>query len=575
MTMVARWTGAVLAVSLSAVVGGCSGRPSGAPEPSSSSTRPDAGTTGDTSGDTTGDPARRAAALVATLGDEDLIGQVLMPYAYGNNADQVTQGSVAANRRYAGVSTPAEMVAKYRLGGLILVGWSADDPTAGTNKTTNVDSPEQVRTFTAGLQTAAGKLAAKVPLFVGIDQEYGQVTRIRDGMVQLPSALALGAGGDAAATETAWRAAGTELAALGINVDFAPDADVLGDRPGGPIGSRSFGSDPARVATLVAAAVRGLESAGVAASVKHFPGHGHTTVDSHESLPVLAQDRAALDSGDLPPFKAGIDAGTGMVMSGHLDVKSIDPGVPASFSSKVLVDLLRGQLGFKGVVITDALNMEPAKRGSAGEAAVAALVAGNDMLLMPPDLTGAQKGLLDGLRSGKLPRPRLVEAVTRILALKFRLAAGKTPDPSVVNSAPNRAAALAAAATGITVLRGTCGRSVVGAGVRLTGQAKWDKQRQWLTDALKSHGVAVGATGTHVHLVGFGDDAGDLDPGAAVTVAMDTPYILGNAASANRIATYSSTQVSMEALAAVLAGKAEAPGRSPVPVTGLPRTACG
>ena len=333
--------------------------------------------------------AARAAALVATLTDEDLVGQVLMPYAYGNDATAVTAGSQAANRRYAGVATPAEMVTRYRLGGLILVSWSADDPTASTNKTSNVESAAQVRKLTAGLQSAATGAGPKVPMLIGTDQEYGTVTRIRDGVVQLPSALALGAGHDPAGTERAWRVAGTDLAALGVNVDFAPDADVLGDRAGGAIGSRSFGSDPAAVSDQVAAAVRGLQGAGVAATLKHFPGHGRTTDDSHAELPVLGQGADSLSTVDLAPFRAGIAAGAGLVMSGHLDVRAVEPGLPASFSHAVLTDLLRGQLGFGGVVVSDALNMAPAKRWPAGEAAVRALVAGNDLLLMPPDLAAA------------------------------------------------------------------------------------------------------------------------------------------------------------------------------------------
>src|SRR5690606_35816512 len=140
-------------------------------------------------------------------------------------------------------------------------------------------------------------------------------------------------------------------------VDFAPDADVLGDSRSTVIGSRSCGSDPRAAAEQVAAAGRGLHGAGVAATLKHFPGHGHTSGDSNGGLPVLRQSRAELDRADLPPFAAGIDAGAWLVMSGHLDTRSVDPGVPASFSHKVLTDVLRGQLGFTGVVVTDAMNI--------------------------------------------------------------------------------------------------------------------------------------------------------------------------------------------------------------------------
>jgi beta-N-acetylhexosaminidase len=521
------------------------------------------------------DPAAQAQALVRTLADEDLVGQVLMPYAYGDSATKVSSASAAGNQKLAHVDTPAQMVAKYRLGGLILVGFSADDPTAGNNPTTNVDSPAQVRELTAGLQAGAkGLRAAGPPMLIGTDQEFGAVTRIKNGVTALPSAMAFGAAGDPALTETAWRAAGTELAALGVNVDFAPVADVLGAEST-VIGSRSYGSDPRKAAAQVAAAVRGLQGGGVAATLKHFPGHGHTVADSHADLPALTQDRKALDAGDLPPFRAGIGAGAELVMSGHLDVRAVDPGTAATFSRKLLTDVLRGELGFTGVVVTDAMNMPPAKRWPAGEAAVRALNAGNDLLLMPPDLRAAYDGLLAGLRTGSLSRARLTEAATRVLTLRFRLAARPAPDMSVVGSAAHREAASKVAAASITMLRGSCVESPVRGPVTITSSDGRGKARAALAAALSAAGVRVVARGgAIVHLVGYGDTAGDLRHDATVTVAMDTPYVLRGARSKALLATYSSTSVSMSALAGVLAGRARPSGRSPVVVGGLPATTC-
>ncbi|HEX6968569.1 MAG TPA: glycoside hydrolase family 3 N-terminal domain-containing protein [Micromonosporaceae bacterium] len=521
------------------------------------------------------DPVTRAAELVATLEDEDLVGQVLMPYAYGASATEVTPASAAANRKLAGVDTPAEMVARYRLGGLILVGFSADDPTAANQVTSNVDSPAQVFDLTRGLQEAGRRLrAGDAPLLIGTDQEFGMVTRIRQGVTVLPSAMAFGAAGDPALTEAAWYAAGTELAAVGVNVNFAPVADVLGANSK-VIGSRSFGADPAAVAGQVAAAVRGLQRAGVAATLKHFPGHGHTAVDSHHDLPVLAQDRAALTTDDLPPFTAGIEAGAWLVMSGHLDVRAIDPGRPATFSRKVLVDLLRGELGFTGVVVSDALNMAPAKRWTPGEAAVRALAAGNDLLLMPPDLAAAHEGLLTAVRDGRLPRQRLVEAATRVLTLKFRLAARPAPDLSVLADPDHRQAARRVAAAAITVLSGPCIGPLVDGPVTVTAADGREQAASRLTAALRDVGIEVAdRDGTVVHLVGAGDGPGDLREDAAVTVALDTPHLLARARSPVRIATYSASPASLAALAEVLAGRAKAVGRSPVPVPGLPATAC-
>jgi beta-N-acetylhexosaminidase len=241
----------------------------------------------------------------------------------------------------------------------------------------------------------------------------------------------------------------------------------------------------------------------------------------------------------------------------------------------VLVDLLRGQLGFQGVVITDAMNMAPAEKYPPGEAAVRALLAGNDMLLMPPDLAAAQRGLLDALHNGALPKARLVEAVTRILTLKLRLAGQAEPVLAGLDGADRQAAAGRVAAAAVTVLRGRCTGPLVTGPVRVTSSAGRDQQRGWLTDALRGQRVPVAASGgTEVRLVGYGDDTSDLGTGAAVTVGMDLPFVLRSATSPTVLSTYSSSQASMTALAAVLAGTAKAPGRSPVDVPGLPRTAC-
>jgi beta-N-acetylhexosaminidase len=515
----------------------------------------------------TGDPAKLAAAM----SDADLAGQVLMPYAFGNSATGVDKSSAVGNQALAGVDTPAEMVRKFHLGGMILVSFTPGDPTGQTNPTTNVDSPSQVRALTAGLQSAAGA----VPLLIGTDQEFGVVTRVKSGVTALPAAMAFGAAGKPALTEAAWRAAGTELAAMGIDVDFAPVADTLGPQGNAAIGSRAYGGDAKADAAQVAAAVRGIQGAGVAASIKHFPGHGHTTGDSHNELPVVAQSRSAWEREDLPPFRSGIAAGVAIVMSGHLDVKALDPGVPASFSHKVMTDELRGRLKFTGVAITDAMNMSPAMKFPPGEAAVRALNAGNDMLLMPPDIAKARDGIVAGVRDGSLPRARLVQAVTRILTLKLRNAAEPQPALSTLNSAGHQKAVLAADVASITVLRGKCSGPLITGPVTVTASGGRDAARTGLVRALQAAGATVQAAGgTVVHLVGYGDQTVDLDPDAAVTVMMDTPYLLSAAQSPTLIATYSSSPLSLTALADVLAGKAKAPGRSPVAVTGLPRSAC-
>jgi beta-N-acetylhexosaminidase len=497
-------------------------------------------------------PAELAAALAATLSDAELVGQVLMPSM--------------------GLSAPpgesAQVVTDLALGGVILMGNVQDTGAGGT--------AAQVRALTDALHAAGSTVGGQsLPILIATDQEYGWVTRIRSGVVQLPSAMAFGAAGRPDLTRAAWAGAGEELAAVGINVDFAPVADVIGNPANYVIGSRSFGSSAAIVGPQVAAAVTGLQSSGVAAALKHFPGHGNTAVDSHTALPVLQQSLPDLRAGDLAPFQDGIDAGVQLVMSGHLDVRAIDPGVPASFSSKVLVDVLRGELGFTGVVVTDALNMAPAMQWPAGEAAVRALLAGNDLLLMPPSLVEARDGLLAALGSGQLPRERLVEAVTRVLTLKYTLADHERPDMSTVDSPVHRQAAAAVAAAAVTVLSGPCSGPLVPGPVWVTASGGRDQQVQWLGAALTAAGVpVVNSGGTRVHLVGYGDGTGDLAGAAAVTVAMDTPYLLASSNSPVRVATYSATEAAMRALADVIAGKTAAPGRSPVGVNGLPASAC-
>jgi beta-N-acetylhexosaminidase len=565
-----------VAVGMALLLSACGeDEPVAAPPPSASPSAGPAASPAVPSPSVAGDPAARAAGVVRTLSDADLAGQVLMPYAYGNNADTVDQAASAGNQSIGGVHTPAEMIAKFHLGGLILVSFAPDDPTGATNPATNVDSPQQVRTLTDGLQAAARKLPGGAPLLIGTDQEYGVVTRVRTGVTLLPAAMAFGAANKPALTEAAWGAAGEELAAMGINLDFAPVADTLGPQGNAVIGSRSYGGVAAVNAAQTKAAVQGLQGAGVTAAIKHFPGHGHTTGDSHDDLPIIKQTAQQWKQQDLPPFQAGVDAGAGVVMSGHLDVEAIDKGVAATFSHKIMTDVLRKDLGFQGVAITDAMNMAPAKKWPAGEAAVRALNAGNDMLLMPPDVAGARDGILAGLSSGTLKRDRLVEAVTRILTLKFRQATKAQPALSTLDSAPHHQAVSAADTASITVLRGPCSGPLLTGPVTVTASGGREAARTTLVKELQAAGVQVQAAGGKViHLVGYGDRGTDLDPAAAVTVMMDTPNLLASAKSPALIATYSSSPLSLHALAAVVAGKAKAPGKSPVQVGKLPRSAC-
>src|SRR5207245_1373134 len=219
-----------------------------------------------------------------------------------------------------------------------------------------------------------------------------------------------------------------EARAVGIQWVYAPDADV-NNNPNNPIiNTRSFGEDPARVAEFVKEFVRGVEENGALATAKHFPGHGDTASDSHIDLPVIQANRERLDRLELVPFRAAIAAGAGSIMTGHLSVPALepDPNAPATLSSRILTDLLRKELRFEGLVVTDAMDMGGITvRFAPGEAAVRAFEAGADALLMPPVPDAAFEGLQSAVKSGRISRERLDASVRRILQAKAKLGLDK------------------------------------------------------------------------------------------------------------------------------------------------------
>src|SRR5580700_2573290 len=264
---------------------------------------------------------------------------------------------------------------------------------------------------------------SKLPLLIGADFERGAAMRLDEG-TSFPTAMALAAAGNPDDAYTMGKFTALEARAVGIQWIYAPDADV-NNNPGNPIiNTRSFGEDPARVAEYVTAFVRGVEENGGLATAKHFPGHGDTASDSHIDLPVIHADRDRLDRLELVPFRAAISAGVGSVMTGHLSVPSLEPDLntPATLSPKITTDLLRVQMGFQGLVVTDAMDMGGITvRYAPGEAAVRAVLAGADALLMPPVPDAAFEGLQAAVRSGRISIERLDASVRRILEAKARL----------------------------------------------------------------------------------------------------------------------------------------------------------
>ncbi len=345
-----------------------------------------------------------ADSVLATLTLEEKAGQILMPFVLG---DFSPEGS-SAERRIA------QMVEELGVGGIIV----------------SVGSPTEVAVKVNGLQSRA-----RLPLLVAADLERGAGFRFR-GMVHLPGVIALGgatefpsfmavgATGDAELAYRMGQVTGLEARAVGVHVPFAPVLDVNNNPDNPIINVRSLGEDPREVARLGTAFVRGVQDAGALATGKHFPGHGDTQTDSHLELPVIRATRERLDSVELLPFARAVLEGIAAIMTAHIAMPSLtaDAGTPATLAPEILTGLLREEMGFDGLLFTDALDMYAIDRlYSREEAAVRALEAGADVLLMPPDVQAARDGVVAAVREGRVGEERLDSAVLRILQAKERL----------------------------------------------------------------------------------------------------------------------------------------------------------
>ena len=302
---------------------------------------------------------------------------------------------------------------------------------------------------------------ANVPLLVAADFERGTSMRVEEGS-SFPHAMAVAATGRPEDAYTMGKITALEGKAVGVPWIFAPDADVNSNPDNPIINTRSFGEDPERVSEFVAAFIRGVEENGGLATAKHFPGHGDTSTDSHLDLPTVTSDRAHLDSVELAPFRAAIAAGTSTIMTGHLAVPALEPNpdLPATMSPRISTDLLRKQMGFQGLVVTDALDMGGVTvRYPPGEVAVQSILAGADVLLVPPVLDAALAAVRDAMASGRIPMSRLDEAVTRVLRAKAKLGLNKSKLVDLDTLAANfdrpefDRAALDIADRGVTLLR--------------------------------------------------------------------------------------------------------------------------
>lgn len=353
----------------------------------------------------------------------------------------------------------AGYVRNQHVGGFIVFGGTQPAPGVLLNPgypTITLGQPLEAAATFNRLQALSG-----IPLLNAADFEWGVGMRIA-GATTFPRAMAFGAAGDEHLAAEAARVTAIEARAIGVHVNFAPVADVNNNARNPVINTRSFGETPAAVTRMVSSYVRGLQVHGMLATLKHFPGHGDTDVDSHLGLPVIPHARERLMAIELPPFRGGIEAGAAAVMTSHIELPALEPAsqTPATFSAAVATTLLRGELGFAGLVFTDSMKMAGVTRlASAGDAAVRALNAGHDMLLDLPDPAAAFDAIKAAVEDGEVAEARLAEAVERILRAKARLGLHKQKLVDLdavtqrVGGRANRAVAQAVSERGLTLLK--------------------------------------------------------------------------------------------------------------------------
>ncbi len=464
---------------------------------------------------------------------EQKAGQVLLPFFPGLDSE-----------------AHARTVERLHLAGSIIMG----DNVPGTPDG-QVDTAA-MRGAVERLQRAARADGRAWPGMIGVDQEGGMVARLRAPLTEWPAPMSYGAAGSEPLASEAGHAMSAELAGLGFNVDFAPTADVTMGPADPTIGARSFSGSAGTAAEVGVAFSKGMLGSGILPAAKHFPGHGSVTVDSHRGLPVQRASLKQLRGRDLLPFQSAIDAGLPMVMVGHIAVPALEPGVPASVSTASYAELRR--MGFKGVAVTDAFNMGAIQKQFPGDtAAPRALAAGADLVLMPASVEAAHTAIVNAVRNGALPAARLDEAARRVATMQ--LWQGRSHPPR--GSAPGSGSAVSEKVSreAITVLSGPCRGPIVPASVRVSGGSGQDRVR--FAAAARRAGIGIGA-GPLVALIGYGGAPVRAD----VAVSLDAPWPLEKSAAPARIALYGRSQEAFDALLAVLAGKATAPGRLPVAV---------
>ena len=478
----------------------------------------------------------------------------------------------------------------------------------------NVVDPVQVRALTSAVQAA--RQPETPPVLIAADQEGGQLIGLGEQTTQFAGAMALGATGDEELAQRVGAATAREMRALGVNVNYAPVCDVANNPANPALGIRSFGDDPPTVGRMAAATVRGLQSEGVAATAKHFPGAGDTTGDPHHELPLLPRTREQLEARELVPFRAAFDAGAKMVMTGHFALPDQPDGLPTSLSPAVVRGLLRGRLGFGGVTVSDALDMNALAQG-AGQVldAIACLRAGEDLLLATADeaaLARLEEGLPLAERRGLIDPDEDAAARRRLDELRHWLGRHDQPPLEVVGSAEHHALAAELARRSITLVRNDDGllplkvaqearvAVVQSLPADLTPADTSSAVRPTLAFALRGRHQRVeeillpaqprerdlgGLAGrlSGFDLVVFGTIAAHLQPGQAaiaqavlaagrptISIALRTPWdLLAYPQARTHVCTYGILAPTIEALAGALMGETPFVGRLPVEIAGL------
>ena len=369
-------------------------------------------------------------STLAAMSLEEKVGQVIMPGAYGHYLSTDSD-------EYARV---VRYVQEWKVGGLIMFQGDVYEEAIAINRLQGL---------------------AKIPLLIAGDFERGLAMRVRRG-TYFPDTMAVGATGKPEFAYKAAYAIAVEGRAIGVHQNYAPVADINTNPDNPVINTRSFGEDPKLVAEMTAAFTRGTNDGGMISTAKHFPGHGDAGIDSHLDLPVVYLDRKHLDSLELFTFRSAIDNGVMSMMIGHISVPALDstPALPATLSKPIVTDLLKTQLGFNGLIVTDALEMQGLTRGfSVGESVVRSFAAGVDLLLLPPDVSLAVGALLSAVRTGVIMEQRLDSSVRKVLAIKYKLGLLQTRYTSLdkigesVGTKEHRLLAKEIARSAITVIR--------------------------------------------------------------------------------------------------------------------------